>query len=40
VAQAEPGWAALTAGTEAVMRLAFDHQVAGQLLSWRPVPGF
>ena len=39
-AQAEPGWAALAAGTEAVMRHGLDHQVAGQLLSWRPVPGF
>ena len=40
VAQAEPGWMALTAGTEAIMRLSLDHQVAGQLLNWRPVPGF
>jgi len=39
-AQAEPGWAALTAGLEAIMRLGLDHQVTGQLLSWRPVPGF
>jgi len=39
-AQAEPGWAALTAGLEAVMRLGLDHQVTGQLLNWRPVPGF
>ena len=39
-ARAEPGWMALTAGTEAIMRLGLDHQVAGQLLSWRPVPGF
>jgi AcrR family transcriptional regulator len=39
-AQAEPGWAALTAGIEAVMRLGLDHQVTAQLLSWRPVPGF
>jgi len=40
VALAEPGWAALTAGIEAIMRLGLDHQVAGQLLNWRPVPGF
>jgi AcrR family transcriptional regulator len=40
VAQAEPGWAALTAGTEAIMRLGLDHQVTAQLLNWRPVPGF
>jgi len=39
-AQAEPGWAALVAGTEAVMRLGLDHQVVAQLLNWRPVPGF
>jgi AcrR family transcriptional regulator len=39
-ARAEPGWAALTAGLEAIMRLGLDHQVAGQLLNWRPVPGF
>jgi hypothetical protein len=38
--RAEPGWAALTAGLEAIMRLGLDHQVAGQLLNWRPVPGF
>ena len=38
--RAEPGWAALTAGTEAIMRWGLDHQVLGQLLSWRPVPGF
>lgn len=40
VAQAEPGWAALAAGIEAVMRLGLDHQVIAQLLNWRPVPGF
>ena len=40
VARAEPGWEALTAGIEAIMRLGLDHQVAGQLLNWRPVPGF
>ena len=40
VALAEPGWAALTAGTEAIMRWGLDHQVLGQLLNWRPVPGF
>lgn len=40
VARAEPGWAALTAGTEAIMRWGLDHQVLGQLLNWRPVPGF
>jgi AcrR family transcriptional regulator len=40
VAQAEPGWAALTAGNEAIMRLGLDHQVTAQLLNWRPVPGF
>ena len=39
-ARAEPGWAALTAGIEAIMRFGLDHQVAGQLLNWRPVPGF
>ena len=39
-ARAEPGWAALTAGTEAIMRWGLDHQVLGQLLNWRPVPGF
>ena len=39
-AQAEPGWAALLAGTEAIMRLGLDHQVVAQLLNWRPVPGF
>jgi AcrR family transcriptional regulator len=39
-AQAEPGWAALVAGLEAVMRLGLEHQVVRQLLSWRPVPGF
>jgi AcrR family transcriptional regulator len=40
VARAEPGWAALTAGIEAIMHLGLDQQVAGQLLNWRPVPGF
>jgi len=39
-AGAAPGWAALTAGLEAVMRLALDQQVIAQLLNWRPVPGF
>jgi AcrR family transcriptional regulator len=39
-AQAEPGWAALTAGLEAVMRLGLAQQVIAQLLNWRPVPGF
>jgi AcrR family transcriptional regulator len=39
-AQAEPGWAALAAGIEAIMRLGLDQQVVGQLLNWRPVPGF
>src|SRR5512132_1858609 len=39
-ATAEPGWAALLAGMQAVMRLALDHQVVAQLLTWRPVPGF
>ncbi len=39
-AQAEPGWTALTAGIEAVMRLGLDQQVIAQLLNWRPVPGF
>jgi AcrR family transcriptional regulator len=39
-AQAEPGWAALLAGFEAIMRLGLDHQVVAQLLNWRPVPGF
>ena len=40
VAEREPGWAALAAGLEAVMRLGLDHQVIAQLLNWRPVPGF
>jgi AcrR family transcriptional regulator len=39
-ARTEPGWAALTAGLEAIMRLALNHQVSAQLLNWRPVPGF
>jgi AcrR family transcriptional regulator len=39
-AQAEPGWAALLAGIEAIMRQGLDHQVVAQLLNWRPVPGF
>jgi AcrR family transcriptional regulator len=39
-AEAEPGWPALTAAIEAIMRLGLDHQVTGQLLNWRPVPGF
>ena len=39
-ARVGPGWAALTAGTEALMRWGLDHQVLGQLLNWRPVPGF
>src|SRR5215472_4077411 len=39
-ARAEPGWTALTAATEALMRWDLDHQVLGQLLNWRPVPGF
>ena len=34
VVRAEPGWAALTAGTEAIMRWGLDHQVLGQLSSW------
>ncbi len=38
--RAEPGWAALTAGIEAMMRLGLDNQVVAQLLTWRPVPGF
>src|SRR5215469_15623423 len=29
-ARAEPGWAGLTAGLEAIMRLCLDQQVAGQ----------
>src|SRR6266571_9303169 len=37
VAQVEPGWAALAAGIEAVVRLGLDHQVIAQLLNWRPV---
>jgi AcrR family transcriptional regulator len=40
VAGAEPGWTALTAGIEAIMRLGLDRQVIAQLLNWRPVPGF
>jgi AcrR family transcriptional regulator len=39
-AEAEPGWNALVAGTEAVIRLGLDHQVVAELLNWRPVPGF
>jgi AcrR family transcriptional regulator len=39
-AGAEPGWAALEAGVEAVMRRGLDEQVVAQLLMWRPVPGF
>ena len=39
-ATAEPGWAALVASLEAVMRQGLDHQVVTQLLIWRPVPGF
>jgi AcrR family transcriptional regulator len=39
-AGAEPGWPALTAGLQAVMRLALDQQVTAQLLNWRPVPGY
>ncbi len=39
-ARAEPGWAALAAGIEAIMRRGLDHQVVAQLLNWRPVPGF
>jgi AcrR family transcriptional regulator len=38
--KAEPGWNALVAGIEAVIRLGLDHQVVAQLLNWRPVPGF
>src|SRR5260370_36768508 len=40
VAGAEPGWAALSAGLGAVMRLGLAHQGIAQLLNWRPVPGF
>src|SRR5262249_7122510 len=40
VATAEPGWTALVVGMEAIMRLGLDNQVTGQLLNWRPVPGF
>jgi AcrR family transcriptional regulator len=39
-AKAEPGWNALVAGTDAIIRLGLDHQVTAQLLTWRPVPGF
>jgi AcrR family transcriptional regulator len=39
-AGAEPGWPALVAGMEAVLRTGLDHQVVAQLLNWRPVPGF
>jgi AcrR family transcriptional regulator len=39
-AAAEPGWPALVAGMEAVLRTGLDHQVVAQLLNWRPVPGF
>lgn len=39
-AAAEPGWPALVAGLEAIMRLGLEHQAIGQLLNWRPVPGF
>ena len=40
VAQARPGWSALAGGLEAIMRWGHEHQVTGQLLYWRPVPGF
>jgi AcrR family transcriptional regulator len=40
VADAEPGWGALTEGTEAIMHWGLDRQVSAQLLNWRPVPGF
>lgn len=39
-AGAAPGWAALTTGLTAVMRLGLDRQVMAQLVYWRPVPGF
>src|SRR5215469_7007219 len=39
-ASAGPGWQALAAGIEAIMRWGLEHQVSAQLLFWRPVPGF
>ncbi len=35
-----PGLPALTAAIEALGRLAVANPVAGQLIAWRPVPGF
>lgn len=37
---AEPGLPALRAGLEALARFVLANQVFGQLLFWRPVPGF
>ncbi|GAB3765315.1 TetR/AcrR family transcriptional regulator [Microlunatus parietis] len=40
-AAAEPaGLRALAAGLEASTRLALEHPVLAQLITWRPVPGF
>jgi hypothetical protein len=40
VVAAEPGLAALSAGVERFARFALANPVYGQLLYWRPVPGF
>lgn len=39
-AAAAPGLPALEAGLTAAVRLAVEHPVEAQLVSWRPVPGF
>jgi AcrR family transcriptional regulator len=40
MATAEPGWAALRSGLDALGRWAVTNPVLAQLLFWRPVPGF
>jgi AcrR family transcriptional regulator len=40
VATAAPGLPALASGVEAIGRYGMANQVAAQLTSWRPVPGF
>src|SRR4051794_35939292 len=40
MASAEPGWAALRSGLDALGRRAAADPVLAQLLFWRPVPGF
>ena len=40
MAAAEPGWAALRSGLEALGRWAVTNPVLAQLLFWRPMPGF